>query len=39
MTEKFLFTFAEVTRLAEITESMVRKLVRSGQLEAVEVKP
>jgi excisionase family DNA binding protein len=35
--EKLLFTFGDVSRLAEISESMVRKLVRTGQIEVVRI--
>lgn len=35
--EKLLFTFEEVSHMAEISESMVRKLVRKGQIEVVRI--
>jgi len=35
--DKLLFTFAEVSRLADISESMVRKMVKLGKLEAVKI--
>jgi excisionase family DNA binding protein len=35
--EKLLFTFGEVSGLAEISQSMIRKLVRKGQIEVVRI--
>jgi excisionase family DNA binding protein len=34
---KLLFTFGDVSRLAEISESMVRKLARTGQIAVVRI--
>ena len=37
MTEKLLFTLEEASRLAEISQSMCRKLIRNGELDVVHI--
>jgi excisionase family DNA binding protein len=37
VSEKLLYSFAEVSRLAEISESMIKKMVRKRQLEVVKI--